>query len=63
MNNLSKPMQNYGIYQLNDINQVYEKAKSLIESAEEYVLIDAFPEPLKQINSTIIEHNKIKKIV
>lgn len=43
----------FGSYNLSDRNQVYERGRSLIKSAEDVLLIDIFPLPFRELKETI----------
>ena len=46
------------IYQLNTVEQVYERAHQMLASAEERVLIELFPEPLIALKTAVEETAK-----
>ncbi|MCK4978804.1 MAG: hypothetical protein KAS62_00340 [Candidatus Delongbacteria bacterium] len=47
-----------GIYELHSVEQAYEKAASMIKSADNILLIDCFPKPLKKIKNYIKKAGK-----
>ncbi|MDD3050558.1 MAG: helix-turn-helix domain-containing protein [Candidatus Cloacimonetes bacterium] len=55
LSNLSSPQKNFGSYNLTDQFQVYEKAKHLISTAKDMLLIDIFPNPYETLKSFIID--------
>ena len=53
---------NFGSFNLSEKAQVYEKAKSLIKSAAEILLIDIFPIPLKELKQVLEEKDKDDRV-
>lgn len=41
------------IYQITSLEQVYERCKGMLESAQQRVLIELFPEPIGQLQTTL----------
>jgi sugar-specific transcriptional regulator TrmB len=55
---LEKGKKKFGNFILSDINQVYEKAKSLIDQSKDILLIDSFPQPYELLKNNIIFKEK-----
>ena len=47
---IKKPEKSFSSFILNDLDQVYEKAKFMIAKSEETLLLDVFPTPFKAVN-------------
>ena len=53
INKISNSIKTEGIYLLNSIEDVFEKAKTMIENANTNIIIDSYPEPLIRVKEII----------
>jgi sugar-specific transcriptional regulator TrmB len=50
---MKPPAPDYHIYQLKTVGQVYERARSMLASAKEFVLLDVFPPALEKLRDDV----------
>lgn len=62
MNEIKVKQTSFGNYYLTDKNQVFERAKMMINTANVALLIDVFPYPFSEIKTTIEQKSLDKKI-
>lgn len=47
LNDIAKPRRDARVYQIQDIERVYERARSMLKRARKVVLVEAFPVPME----------------
>jgi len=57
INDITIPQKNFGNFNLTDLKQTYERAKHMIDSTREFILIDAFPIPYEILKESISTKN------
>ncbi len=62
LKNLRVEQKNFGSYNLTGKNQVYEKARALISSARDVLLVDIFPIPCEELKDSLKEKGKDKAL-